>query len=88
MCFFLKYLVTLFYKKLRIKIVVSFLRESGPRRVAYIRNIYFMKSGVIFGSGNSQNIAQRGEGGGIYISLTLNITQIELHGWWNYYTTY
>jgi len=30
MCFFLKYLVTLFYKKLRIKIVVSFLCESGP----------------------------------------------------------
>jgi len=31
MYFFLKYLVTLFYKKLRIKIVVSFLCESGPR---------------------------------------------------------
>jgi len=30
MCFFLKYLVTLFYKKLKIKIVVSFHRESGP----------------------------------------------------------
>jgi len=30
MYFFLKYIVTLFYKKLRIKIVVSFLRESGP----------------------------------------------------------
>jgi len=28
--FFIKYIVTLFYKKLRIKIVVSFLRESGP----------------------------------------------------------
>jgi len=33
MCFFLKYLVTLFYKKLRKKIVVSFLRESGPRHL-------------------------------------------------------
>jgi len=31
MYFFLKYLATLFYKKLRIKIVVSFLCESGPR---------------------------------------------------------
>jgi len=31
MSFFLKYLGTLFYKKLRIKIVVSFLCESGPR---------------------------------------------------------
>jgi len=30
MCLFLKYLVTLFYKKLKIEIVVSFLRESGP----------------------------------------------------------
>jgi len=30
MYFFLKYLVTLFYKKLKIKIVVSFLCESGP----------------------------------------------------------
>jgi len=30
MYFFLKHLVTLFYKKLRIKIVVSFLCESGP----------------------------------------------------------
>jgi len=30
MYFFLKNIVTLFYKKLRIKIVVSFLRESGP----------------------------------------------------------
>jgi len=36
MCFFPKYIVTLFYKKLRIKIVVSFLCESGPRAVAYI----------------------------------------------------
>jgi len=27
---FLKYIVTLFYKKLRIKIVVCLLRESGP----------------------------------------------------------
>jgi len=31
MYFFLKYIVTLFYKKLRIKIVVYLLRESGPR---------------------------------------------------------
>jgi len=31
MYFFLKYIVTLFYKKHRIKIVVSFLCESGPR---------------------------------------------------------
>jgi len=30
MCFFLKYIVTLFYKKIRIKIVVSFLCELGP----------------------------------------------------------
>jgi len=30
MYFFLKYIVTLFYKKLRIKIVVCLLRESGP----------------------------------------------------------
>jgi len=30
MYFSLKYIVTLFYKKLRIKIVVSLLRESGP----------------------------------------------------------
>jgi len=30
MYIFLKYLVTLFYKKLRIKLVVSLLRESGP----------------------------------------------------------
>jgi len=31
MYFFLKYIVILFYKKLRIKIVVSLLCESGPR---------------------------------------------------------
>jgi len=30
MYFFLKYLVTLFYKKPKVKIVVSFLCESGP----------------------------------------------------------
>jgi len=30
MYFFLKYIVTLFYKKLRIKIVACLLRESGP----------------------------------------------------------
>jgi len=30
MYFFLKYIVTLFYKKLVTKIVVSLLRESGP----------------------------------------------------------
>jgi len=30
MYFFLKYIVTLFYKNLRIKIVVCLLRESGP----------------------------------------------------------
>jgi len=30
MSFFLKYIVALFYKKLRIKIVVRLLRESGP----------------------------------------------------------
>jgi len=30
MYFFLKYIVTLFYKKLRIRIVVCLLRESGP----------------------------------------------------------
>jgi len=30
MYFFLKYIVTLFYKKLKIKIVVYLLRESGP----------------------------------------------------------
>jgi len=30
MYFFLKYIVTLFYKKLRIKIVVRLLRESAP----------------------------------------------------------
>jgi len=30
MYFFLKYIVTLFYKKLRIQIVVCLLRESGP----------------------------------------------------------
>jgi len=29
MSFFLKYIVTLFYKKLRIKIVLCLLRESG-----------------------------------------------------------
>jgi len=29
--FFLKYIVTLFYKKLRTKIVVCLIRESGPR---------------------------------------------------------
>jgi len=33
MYFLLKYIVTLFYKKLRIKIVVSFLSESGPRMI-------------------------------------------------------
>jgi len=31
MYFFLKYIVTLFYKKLRIKMIVCLLRESGPR---------------------------------------------------------
>jgi len=30
MHFFLKYIVTLFYKKLMTKIVVCLLRESGP----------------------------------------------------------
>jgi len=30
MYFFLKYIVTLFYKKLKIKIVACLLRESGP----------------------------------------------------------
>jgi len=30
MYLFIKYIVTLFYKKLRIKIVVCLLRESGP----------------------------------------------------------
>jgi len=30
MHFYLKYILTLFYKKLRIKIVVCLLRESGP----------------------------------------------------------
>jgi len=30
MYFYIKYIVTLFYKKLRIKIVVCLLRESGP----------------------------------------------------------
>jgi len=34
MYFFLKYIVTLFYKKLRIKIVVCLLRDSGPCRLA------------------------------------------------------
>jgi len=33
MYIFLKYIVTLFYKKLRIKIVVCLLRESGPWRL-------------------------------------------------------
>jgi len=34
MYFFLKYIVTLFYKKLRMKILVCLLRESrGPRFV-------------------------------------------------------
>jgi len=33
MYFFLKYIVTLFYKKLRIKIVVCLLCESGPRDI-------------------------------------------------------
>jgi len=36
MYFFLKYLVTSFYKKIRIKIVVSFLCESGPCIPVYI----------------------------------------------------
>jgi len=36
MYFVLKYIVTLFYKKLRIKIVVSLLRESGPRMESYV----------------------------------------------------
>jgi len=50
MCFFLKYLVTLFYKKLRIKIVVSFFRESGPWArhtflfaIVYIKFIFYLK---------------------------------------------
>jgi len=34
MYFFLKYIVTLFYKKFRIKIV-CLLRESGPRFLQY-----------------------------------------------------
>jgi len=34
MYFLIKYFVTLFYKKLRIQIVVSLLRESAP--VLYI----------------------------------------------------
>jgi len=38
MYFFLKYIVILFYKKLRIKIVVCLLRESGPRWVKTIIN--------------------------------------------------
>jgi len=32
--FYLKIIVTLFYKKLGIKIVVCLLRESGPRRLS------------------------------------------------------
>jgi len=39
MYFFLKYLVTLFYKKLRIKIVVSFLCESGPWRTVSVSGL-------------------------------------------------
>jgi len=39
MYFFLKYIVTLFYKKLRIKIVVSFLCESGPRSLGRIKSL-------------------------------------------------
>jgi len=38
MYFFLKYIVTLFYKKLRIKILVCLLRESGP----WILNHFFI----------------------------------------------
>jgi len=40
MYFFQKYLVTLFYKKLRIKIVVSFLCESGPSVLSHVFHIF------------------------------------------------
>jgi len=43
MNFFLKYLVTLFYKKLRIKIVVSFLCESGPCSLVLFKLSLFRK---------------------------------------------
>jgi len=43
MYFFLKYIVTLFYKKLRIKIVVCLRRESGPRSPIIACNMFYMK---------------------------------------------
>jgi len=39
MCFFLKYIVTLFYKKLRIKIVGCLLGESGSRSVGNVSSV-------------------------------------------------
>jgi len=38
MYIFLKYIITLFCKKLRIKIVVCLLRESGPWTLASVKN--------------------------------------------------
>jgi len=46
MYFFLKYLVTLFYKKLRIKIVLSFLCESGPRALKKLTELSIYKSNM------------------------------------------
>jgi len=42
MYFFLKYIVTLFYKELRIKIVVCLLRESGPCFIMWARILYIL----------------------------------------------
>jgi len=43
MYFFLKYIVTLFYKKLRIKIIVCLLCESGPRTaIVLVLNLLIM----------------------------------------------
>jgi len=40
MYFFRKYIVTLFYKKLRIKFFVCLLRESGPRSKTVLLKLY------------------------------------------------
>jgi len=47
MYFFLKYIVTLFYKNLRIKIVVCLLRESGPRTKAHRVNLLNLGIAVV-----------------------------------------
>jgi len=48
MYFFLKYIVTLFYKNLKIKIVVCLLRESGPWSLLFLLYCLCRVFGVVF----------------------------------------